>query len=119
MARRRRALGAYHAQHHRTCSVDFLNAGQVRTLLKAIRADGVKPPKVGWCVKTLGGEVCHHPEPRPKRRGWTGWQVLSIRDDVIRPCEEGDAHLVGDRRFSHGGRFYGARPGASRRTRRR
>ena len=54
-----------------------LSAKQRNAVLKAIRAEGRKPPKVGYCVKALGGEVCRH------RRGGmgpsdTGYQVIGV-----------------------------------------
>lgn len=62
-------------------SYKSITRGERNRLLKAMRAEGVKPPRVGQCVKTLGGEVCRHPAS-PHLPGDTGYQTIEVSVDV-------------------------------------
>jgi hypothetical protein len=62
-------------------SYKSLTRGERNRLLKAMRAEGVKPPRLGHCVKTLGGEVCRHPAS-PHLPGDSGYQTIEITVDV-------------------------------------
>lgn len=58
-------------------SQSTLNHKQRNAVLKALKTAGIRAPKVGWCVKALGGEVCRHPTKRMGSSD-TGYQVISI-----------------------------------------
>lgn len=63
-------------------SKDSLNATERNRLLKALRNEGVVPPKVGYCVRAFGGEICRHPKYSMPGSD-TGYQVLEIDEDLV------------------------------------
>lgn len=71
-------------------SLKSLNRAARNRLLKALRAEGIKPPRVGWCVRAFGGEVCRHPPYQIKRvkgtpgHGDTGYQIINVNFDPRR-----------------------------------
>ena len=54
-----------------------LNHKERNAVLKALRTSGVKPPRIGYCVRALGGSVCRHP-PSKYLPGDTGYQTIEI-----------------------------------------
>ena len=60
-----------------------LSRAEVRRLTKALRAAGKKLPKVGYCIKALGGEVCRHPKYRHDKAD-TGIQVIGVMESAIK-----------------------------------
>ena len=56
---------------------------EARAFRRVLREEGVSLPKVGWCKKALGGEICRHPKytgrnPRAAS-GDSGLQVICVR----------------------------------------
>lgn len=54
-----------------------LTRGEARELIRALKAAGIKPPKVGWCVKAFDGEVCRHP-PYSGNPQDSGYQTIHV-----------------------------------------
>lgn len=59
-----------------------LTRAEVRKTLKRLRALGVKPPRVGYCVTVFGNphpvELCRHPRSRYLPND-TGYQIVTVR----------------------------------------
>lgn len=62
-----------------------LNPSQRNRVLALLRAEGIKPPKVGYCVRALGGEICRHPAS-PHLPNDTGYQAIEIDVDLSKPA---------------------------------
>lgn len=58
-------------------SRNSLTIGEARRLTKAMRAERLTPPKVGWCKKWRGGSVCHHPKSRYLKSD-SGYQLINV-----------------------------------------
>jgi hypothetical protein len=58
-------------------SISSLDHGERNRLLKAMRAAGIKPPRIGYCVTAFGGEVCRYPKYKHSTRD-TGYQVIQV-----------------------------------------
>jgi hypothetical protein len=72
---------------------DSLTQAELHVLTAALKAKGLKLPKMGWCIRAFGGEICRHPKytHRPED---TGYQVIGIRLDLsvhVRSPKDGPA----------------------------
>lgn len=59
-------------------SASSLTRTERNAVLRALKAEGIKPPKKGYCVRAFGGEICRH-HPYKYDKSDTGYQVISIR----------------------------------------
>jgi len=55
----------------------FMTISERNAALKMLRDAGVKPPKMGYCVRFRGGELCHHPASK-HHKGDTGYQAINF-----------------------------------------